>query len=181
MKLLSLIPSIFAILIGVATASSLCTTIHVIVGGQKYGIHNTSAQELARNSPDSHLTHMLKDYKCGDDPIFIDRNPYVFPHVMKLMRYGKILPGNDMLEAYNHFPSLLTDLIRDLNFYYNNEVTILDDDEVIAALKKENLQLLDQLKALEKEKDEWEALLVSKLNRIEARLSADIMEACSYC
>ena len=98
MKLLSI--TCATILIGVATADSgLCTITPVNVGGHEYEVHKSL---LTGDHSKSKLAHMLRDSNC-DDPIFIDRNSDIFPHVLNHMRYEKsFLPLSGKNQNYAH-------------------------------------------------------------------------------
>jgi len=151
--------------IGFATASGLCTTISVNVRGHDHEVHKS----LLETNPKSHLTHLLKDYKCGDDPVFINRDPYFFSAVLEFMR-GNIMTRSlhlsvkaftQELDFYmatkdKDWLHLMFGLSEFLKTAWENEelrqqikhdkAFVIDRDKVIAALKKENRVLRQQAK-----------------------------------
>jgi len=79
MKLLSITCVTILLGLGATAVSDLRTITPVNVGGHKYEVH----RKLLDDHPESNLTQLLKkDNSCGDDPVFIDRNPYIFPLVL---------------------------------------------------------------------------------------------------
>ena len=91
MKLISIIATTLAVL-GSSVLTSvygLCTITPVNMGGLQFEVHMSWL--TAGDHSKSKLTTRLKDYTCGDDPVFIDRNPFIFPSVLDFMRYGKIV------------------------------------------------------------------------------------------
>lgn len=119
----------------VPSVSGLCTTIPVNVRGQNEEVHKS----LLETHPKSHLTNMLKDYKCGDDPIFIDRDPKHFRWVLKFMRYGRVTNSEEdiYLGKVSQLPSFLTDLIIELDFYwpYDSEADMQTKTTLFYAVK----------------------------------------------